>query len=88
MIVSTHQRKTQTGLHFGNRAQRDIDEATVLSDARYQVLPDRKNCIVCARPLIRAVNLSPVEVRHRRNVFHPACSLACRRQYLEWLNGT
>ncbi|MFQ5863247.1 MAG: hypothetical protein ACE5IC_09030 [Candidatus Brocadiales bacterium] len=98
MIVSTCQRRTRPGLYFGSRAQRDIDDATILSDALYQVLPDRKGCIVCGRPLRRPegakegrplkkeARLTPTRDGQRRNAFHPCCSLTCRRQYQEWLN--
>ncbi len=89
MILSALQRRARPGLQFGNRIQRDIDEASILSEARYRVLPDRKTCIVCGSGLRRETGIMHVEsaeeIRPRKNTFHPACSLTCRRKYLEWL---
>jgi hypothetical protein len=87
MIVTVYPRKTRPGLCFGSRAQRDIDEATILSDARYMVLLDRDDCVVCGRRLRKDTNLPSTEGVQSGNAFHPACSSNCRRQYLEWLDS-
>lgn len=92
MIVSAYRKRVMPGLRFGSRAQRDIDEGTILADVRYRVLPDRQNCIVCGGALEKENGVIPVWApggnagRPERNAFHPACSSDCRREYQKWLD--
>lgn len=87
MVIITYRKRLKHGLRFGSRVQRDIDGATVLSDVLYRVLSDRKTCIVCGRDLKRVVPTATMDSVEGRNVFHPSCSLNCRRQYAEWLDN-
>ncbi len=92
MIASAYRKRVMPGLRFGSRAQRDIDEGTILSDVCYRILPDRKDCLVCGRELKKEdgviADWTPAGYvgRPKRNSFHPTCSADCRRQYQQWLN--
>lgn len=61
------------GLRFGTRVMEEVASTTLLSEALYESLPNRRDCVICGGPLIK-------------NVHYPCCTKECKRRYKEWLN--
>ncbi|HHT9120353.1 MAG TPA: hypothetical protein ACFYD3_07410 [Candidatus Hypogeohydataceae bacterium YC41] len=71
--METSRRKREGFLRFGTRVEDYILLATAMSDALYEGLPDRKDCVICGGPLTK-------------NIHYPCCSKGCRKEYKDWLN--
>lgn len=61
------------GLRFGARVAEDVASATLLSDALYERLPNRRSCVICGGPLIKSIH-------------YPCCTKECKREYKDWLS--
>lgn len=59
-------------LKFGTRAVEDAVSATLLSDVLYERLPNRRNCVICGRPLVKSTH-------------YPCCAKECKKKYKDWL---
>ncbi|MFN3467116.1 MAG: hypothetical protein ACK4WF_05380 [Candidatus Brocadiales bacterium] len=70
--MRTSHRRQEGFLNFGTRAVEDVVSATLLSDALYERLPNRRSCVICGRPLVKGN-------------YYPCCARGCKEKYKDWL---
>ena len=71
--MKTSHRRREGFLNFGTRAVEDVFSATLLSDALYASLPNRRTCVICGGRLVRSA-------------YYPCCTKGCKKEHKDWLN--